>query len=124
MLEEEWMAPSRGGLPPPVPPPLGFEVADDLSNSGSAPEEHKEAIASQHRPSRIIVNDELFGLEFTLEVTQAGREAVVHERCGIAISNYTTTKQILAEAETEAKEAQQRSLSMYYGPWVTAAVWL
>jgi hypothetical protein len=96
---------SRGNRPPPVPPPLGFEVADDLSNLKSAVEEHEEAMASQPRPSRIIVDDELFGLEFTPDMTQAGKEAIVRERYAIATSNHKMIEQMLAEAEAEAKQA-------------------
>lgn len=96
---------SRGDRPPPVPPPLGFEVADDLSNLKSALEEHEEAMASQPKPSRIIVDDELFGLEFTPDMTRAGKEAIILERCAIAASNHKMIEQMLAEAEAEAKQA-------------------
>ncbi|KAF9788409.1 hypothetical protein BJ322DRAFT_631451 [Thelephora terrestris] len=96
---------TRGNRPPPVPPPLGFEVADDLSNLKSALEDHEEAMASRPRPTRIIVDDELFGLEFTPDMTQAGKEAIVRERYAIATSNHMMIEQMLAEAEAEANQA-------------------
>jgi hypothetical protein len=96
---------TRGNRPPPVPPPLGFQVADDLSNLKSALEDHEEAMASRPRPTRIIVDDELFGLEFTPDMTQAGKEAIVRERYAIATSNHKMIEQMLAEAEAEANQA-------------------
>lgn len=95
----------RGNLPPLVPPPLGFEVADDLSNLKCAPEAYREATKTQPIPSRIIIDDELFDLEFTPEMSQAGREAIIRERYAIAMSNHEMVGQMLAEAETEAKQA-------------------
>lgn len=96
---------SRGNRPPPVPPALGFEVADDLSNLKSALEEHQEAIEATPKPSRIIVDDELFDLEFTPDMTRAGKEAVICERYAIAMSNHKMIEQMLAEAEAEVKQA-------------------
>ena len=96
---------SRGNRPPPVPPALGFEVADDLSNLKSALEEHQDAAAARSEPSRIIVDDELFDLEFTPDMTQAGKEAVIRERYATAMSNHEMIEQMLAEAEAEAKQA-------------------
>lgn len=95
---------SRSGRPPPVPPPLGFEVADDLSNLKSALEEHQEAMAACPKPSSIILDDELFDLEFTPDMTQAGREAIICERYAIAMSNHKMVEQMVAEAEAEAKQ--------------------
>jgi hypothetical protein len=94
--------------PPPNPPALGFEVADDLSNLKSALEEHQEATAARPKPSRIIVDDELFDLEFTPDMTQAGKEAIIHERYAIATSNHKMVERMLAEAEAEAKQALWR----------------
>lgn len=91
--------------PPPKPPALGFEVADDLSNLKSALEEHQEATAARPEPSRIIVDDELFDLEFTPDMSQAGKEAIIHERYAVAMSNHNMIEQMLAEAEAEAKQA-------------------
>ena len=96
---------SRGDRPPAVPPPLGFEVADDLSNLKSALEEHQEAIAAHPKPSRIIIDDELFDLEFTPDMTQTGKEVIIRERYAIAMSNHRMIEQMLAEAEAEAKQA-------------------
>lgn len=55
--------------------------------------------------SRIIVDDELFDLEFTPDMTKAGKEAVIRERYGIAMSNRRMVEQMLAEAEEEGKQA-------------------
>jgi len=96
---------NRKGRPPPVPPPLGFEVADDLSNLKSALEEHQDAIAACPKPSPVILDDELFDLEFTPDMTQAGREAIICERYAIAMSNHKMIEQMVAEAEAEAKQA-------------------
>ena len=95
---------SRSGRPPPVPPPLGFEVADDLSNLKSALEEHQEAIAACPKPSPVILDDELFDLEFTPDMTQTGREAIICERYAIAMSNHGMIEQMVTEAEAEAKQ--------------------
>jgi len=95
---------SRGNRPPPVPPALGFEVADDLSNLKSALEEHREAMTAHPIPSRIIVDDELFDLEFTPDMTQAGKEVIIRERYAVAMSNHKMIEQMLAEAEAEAKQ--------------------
>lgn len=89
---------TRGGLPPPP----GFEVADDLSNLGSVLEEHGEP---GPEPSRIIVDDQLFDLEFTPDMTRAGKEAITCERHAIATSNRKMIMQIFDEAEAEAKQA-------------------
>lgn len=94
---------SRRG--PPRPPALGFEVADDLSNLKSALREHQEAMGICPEPSRIIVDDGLFDMEFTPDMTQAGKEAVIHERYAVAISNHKMVEQMLAKAEAEAKQA-------------------
>ena len=96
---------SRGGRPPPVPPPLGFEVADDLSNLKSALEEHQEAMAACPKPSPVILDDQLFDLEFTPDMSQAGRETIICERYAIAMSNHKMIEQMVAEAEAEAKQA-------------------
>ena len=102
----EWMKQmSRGNLPPPAPPPLGFEVAGDLSNLKSALEEHQEAMAACPKPSPIVLDDQLFDLELTPDMSQAGREAVVCERYAIAVSNHNMIEQMVAEAEAEAKQA-------------------
>ena len=105
----EWMEylkrESRGQRPPPKPPALGFEVVDDLSNLKSALEEHREAMAVCPEPSRIIVDDQLFDLEFTPDMTQAGKGAVIRERYAVAVSNHKMVEQMLAEAEAEAKQA-------------------
>lgn len=107
-MTEEWIEfvrkASRGNRPPPVPPALGFEVSDDLNNLKSALEEHQEAMEVQHKPSRIIVDDELFDLEFTPDMTQAGKEAIICERYAIAMSNHKMVEQMLAEAEAELKQ--------------------
>jgi len=96
---------SRGDRPPPAPPALGFEVTDDLSNLKSALEEHQEATEARPNPSRIIVDDELFDLEFTPDMTRAGKEAIICERYAIAMSNHKMIEQMLAEAEAEVKQA-------------------
>ena len=96
---------SRGNRPPPVPSALGFEVADHLSNLKSTLGEHQEAMEARSKPSRIIVDDELFHLEFTSDMTQAGKEAIIRERYAIAMSNRKMIEQALAEAEAEAKQA-------------------
>lgn len=107
---EDWLEYGKGLKdhvplqPPPAPPSLGFEVTDDLSNLKSALEEHQGAIAACPKPSPIIVDDELFGLEFTRDMSQAGREAIIHERYAIAMSNRKMIEQMLAEAEAEAKQ--------------------
>lgn len=95
----------QGVRPPPGPPQLGFEVADDLSNLKSALEEHEETVASLPSPPRIIMDDELFDMEFTADMTPAGKEAVVRERYAIAMSNHKMIEQMLSEAEAEAKQA-------------------
>lgn len=109
MTREEWIEfvrkKSRGDRPPPVPPALGFEVADDLSNLKSALEEHQEAMAAFPKPSGIIIDDELFELEFTPDMTQAGKQTIICERYAIAMSNHKMIEQMLAEAEAEAKQA-------------------
>ncbi|KAF9652515.1 hypothetical protein BDM02DRAFT_2761246 [Thelephora ganbajun] len=87
-----------------MPPALGFEVADDLSNLKSALEEHQETAAARPKPSRITVDDELFDLEFTPDMTRAGKEAIICERYAIAVSNHKMVEQMLAEAEAEAKQ--------------------
>lgn len=96
---------SGGKRLPPVPPPLGFEVADDLSNLKSALEEYEETMASQPKPSGIIVDEGLFSLQLTLGMSQAGKEAAIRERYAIAASNHKMIEQMLAEAEAEAKQA-------------------
>ena len=106
--EERMERPQRksgGKRLPLVPPPLGFKVANDLSNLKSALEEYEDTVASQPNPSRILVDDELFGLEFTPDMSQAGKEAVIRERYAIAASNHGMIEQMLAEAEAEAKQA-------------------
>jgi hypothetical protein len=57
------------------------------------------------KPSRIIIDDELFDLEFTPDMTRVGREAIIRERYAIAMSNHKMIEQMLAEAEDEAKQA-------------------
>jgi len=96
---------SRGDRPPPVPPPLGFEVANDLSNLKSALEEHQETMAACPKPLPIILDDELFDLEFTPDMSQAGKGAIICERYAIAMSNHKMIEQMVAEAEAEAKQA-------------------
>lgn len=86
------------------PPTLGFEVADDLSGLGSALEEHQEAMKVRSKAPHIIVDDELFDLEFTPDMTKVGKESVVGERYAIAMSNHKIIEQMLAEAEAEAKQ--------------------
>ena len=56
------------------------------------------------KPSRIIVDEGLFNLEFTPDMTQAGKEAIVRERYAIAMSNHKMVEKMLAEAEAEAKQ--------------------
>jgi len=105
MTKEEFIRKaSRMDLPPPVSPALGSNVADDLSNLKSALEERQEAVESRPKPSHIIIDDKLFDLEFTPDMTQAGKEAVIRERYAIALSNHKMIEQILAEAEAEAKQ--------------------
>lgn len=100
--KEKLIALSRGGRPPPVPPPLGFEVPDDLSNLKSALEEHED---SQPKPLRTIVDDQLFDLKFNLDMSQSAKEAVILQRYAIATSNHKMVEQMLAEAEAEVKQA-------------------
>lgn len=57
------------------------------------------------KPPCIIVDDELFDLEFTPDMTQVGKEAVVRERYAIAMSNHKMIEQMLADAEAEMKQA-------------------
>ena len=106
MTQEKWIKQTRiytrGDRPPPVPPPLGFEVALDLSNLKSALEECEE---SRPKSSRMIVDDELFDLEFTPDMTQDGKETIIRERYAVALSNHEMIGQMLAEAEAEAKQA-------------------
>jgi hypothetical protein len=101
MWRERIRVMSRGCRPPPVPPPLGFEVADDLSNLKSALEEHE---GSRPKPPRIIVDDELFDLKFAPGMSQAAQEAIILERYAIAMSNHKMIGQMLSEAEAEAKQ--------------------
>jgi len=96
---------SRGNRPPPIPLALGFEAADDPSNLKSAPKEHQEATEARPEPPRIIIDDELFDLEFPPDMTQAGKEAIIYERYAIATSNRKMIEQMLAEAEAEVKQA-------------------
>lgn len=73
-----------------------------MTNLNHAPEEREEP---RSKPPRIIVDDELFHLEFNPDMTRAGKEAIIHERYAIAMSNHKMIGQILAEAETGAKQA-------------------
>lgn len=95
----------RENMSPLVPPPLSFEVADGLSNLKSTPEEYRGATEAQSEPSRIIIDDELFDLEFTPDMSQANKETIIRERYAIAMSNHKMVRQMLAEAEAEAKQA-------------------
>ena len=95
----------RDNRSPVVPPPLGFEVADDLSNLKSTPEECRGAAEAQSEHSRIIIDDDLFDLEFASDTSQAGKETIIRERYAIAMSNHKMIGQMLAEAEAEAKQA-------------------
>lgn len=106
MTQEEWIEQTtiggQGGRLPPGPPPLGFEVNNDLSNLKSALEEDEE---SRSKPSRVIIDDELFDLEFTPDMTQIGRDAIIRERFAIAVSNNKMIEKMVTELEAEAKQA-------------------
>lgn len=92
---------SQGDPTPPLPP-LGFEGANCLSNLKSILEGRGEP---QPEPSRFIIDDGLFDLEFTPDMTQAGKEAIICERYATAVSNRMMIEQMLAEAEGEVKQA-------------------
>lgn len=79
-----------------------MKAANDLGDLTPAPEEQEE---SQPKPSRVIVDDELFDLEFTPDMTQEGKEAIIFERCAIAMSNHKMVEKMLVEAENEVKQA-------------------